>query len=137
MKKSVAVTILAATLFGCASQPQPQHEFDAGHVLQGIQASATVRTEISVYYMERGQFPASNRELGLPEPGKFSGHPLTALEVSEGGVMTLTYGERSGVKNGVVQLIPAWSPHQGILWQCVTPSYPGLLEAAPDCEYAP
>lgn len=112
--------------------------YSAVYLVEGLQVSANVKQQLAEFYQNRGEFPSSNKELGLSEPGRFVGQSLMSLDVSEGGVITLRYDKKSGVENGIIRLTPDVSnPAMGIQWRCVTPSYQNVGAFMPQCKYVP
>ncbi len=119
-----------------AAEEAKQRFIGAANIAEGIQASSFAKPAIVDFYMSEGRWPSSNADIGMQAPDKFSGHSLRSMAVSAGGVITLTYDEKSGVDRGVVQLIPdASNPQLGIKWRCVTPTYANIATIMPNCEY--
>lgn len=110
----------------------------SAYISEGLAAAANVKTRVVEFYFETGKFPSSNEELGLPEAERFAGQSLTSLAISEGGVITVAMNELSGVRNGIIRLLPDDNnPAMGVQWRCETPSYRDIGGWAPQCRYAP
>lgn len=129
-----AVTL---TLFGYEwfNKNRTQKYISAAHISEGIAASSSVKLHITEYYQMNGSFPSSNQEIDLPPSEKFTGQSLIRLQVSDGGIITLNYDEKSGVKNGIIKLIPSIDSVTGIKWKCITPSFKNISLSIPTCEY--
>lgn len=99
----------------------------------GKAAIAATKMRVVAFREERGQWPSSNEELGIPLPSDFASGAISELRVSAGGVTTATFNEKSGVKNGTLRL----TPHVGIdvRWECTTPSFTDIDRWAPQCSY--
>ena len=103
-----------------------------------MQASSFAKVAITDFYQSENRWPGSNQDIGMQAPEKFAGRTLRSMEVSEGGVITLTYDDKTGVDKGTIRLIPDGSnAGYGIKWRCVTPSYENIATMMPTCEYVP
>lgn len=110
----------------------------AAYIAEGLALATNIKHEIAYFYAENGRFPSSNEELGLPAPEQFVGQSLSRLAVSDGGVIAITFNHLSGIKDGVIRLLPDGSnPAMGLQWRCETPSYKNIGEWAPQCKYTP
>ncbi|MAM88753.1 MAG: hypothetical protein CME36_15720 [unclassified Hahellaceae] len=131
------IALAVATLFnGCtvtSEQSTPQAE-----MIEGFLAGSAVRYAVQDYVIEHGRLPASNQDLGLPEPQAYARGALSSVAVGERGRITLTFNERSGVDDGTIQLVPiASDPLYGVQWDCKTPSFEDIQSWAPACRFAP
>lgn len=136
---AAARDLAAVTRDAKAMAEESSKRFKASaYVSEGLAAAANVKIQLAAYYSETGKFPSSNEEAGLPAADHFVGQSLTSLAVSEGGVITLTMNELSGVKDGSIRLLPDDSnPAMGMQWRCETPSYKDIGGWAPQCRYVP
>lgn len=100
----------------------------ASYLIEGLSASSQAKHLITIHYHMNEKFPSSNQDIGIPSPEEFVGQSLIKLEVSNGGIITLTYNEKSGVNNGIIQLKPKISKAMGIQWGCSTPSYEKIAQ---------
>ncbi|MBB3167120.1 pilin [Simiduia aestuariiviva] len=101
------------------------------YLSEGLVIGAPVKMQVAMYYQMHGEFPSSNQAVALPPPSSYKGQSLTRLAISTGGIITLTYDKKSGVHNGIIELIPSIDARQSIRWECFTPSY----RAVPNCPY--
>ena len=128
-----AVVLLMAGCTVTSEEPKVDAE-----MIEGFLAGSSVRYAVQDYAVEHGSLPASNADLGLPEPKAYARGSLAAVEVSERGRIILTFNERSGVDGGTIQLVPIASDAlYGLQWDCRTVSYQGIQSWAPACRYAP
>lgn len=108
----------------------------AAVIAEGLQEASMVKAIISQYAEVNGRLPASNRELGIPEPAAFNRTALVRLEVTTNGTIILTYNEKSGVANGAITLIPVIGASAGgMVWRCETASFKDIESWAPQCRY--
>ena len=101
----------------------------------GIGFSHVLRTEIAVFLAEHGRLPADIGELAIdgltPPPA------VAKAEISAGGRIVLHFAA-DGLK-GSVSLIPDVDVPSGAIfgWNCITPDFPFIAKAAPECRYFP
>ncbi len=136
---AAARDLTAVTRDAKAMAEESSKRFKASaYTSEGLAAAANAKTRVVEFYFETGKFPSSNEEAGLPPAEQFVGHSLTSLAVSEGGVITVTMNELSGVKDGAIRLLPDDSNQaMGVQWRCETPSYKDIGGWAPQCKYVP
>lgn len=117
-----------------SSSLTPQQQIIRDDATRGM---SVTNTAIQEYYSNTGKWPASNEVCGLPEPEAFHGKSLTRLDVS-GLTVTLTFDAKSGVDGGQVIYTGQTTPQlvMGIQWKCVSPTFPDIAAAIPDCTYA-
>lgn len=93
---------------------------------------------VTEHYLTNGEMPSSNKEMGLPSAREYSAGALQSLGVGKNGVIIAEFNERSGVRDGRLQMIPDDSkPHMGLLWKCVSPSFADIGSWMAGCEYDP
>lgn len=110
----------------------------AAYVSEGLALAVSVKNQVANFYGEYGKFPASNKELDLPKPEQFAVQSITSLAISNGGVITITFNELSGIEGGTIRLLPDSSnPAASVRWRCETPSYKNIGDWAPQCKYVP
>jgi hypothetical protein len=141
MKRFLTVLValvLALGVFEWYNNYRTKKFVAAAHVAEGLALAVSIKNQIAYFYSETGKLPSSNQEIGLPEAEQFVGQSLTSLAVSDGGAITLTFNELSGVKDGIIRLVPdASNPAMVVQWQCVTPNYKNIGGWAPQCKYVP
>ena len=107
----------------------------AASLVNGFQLSMGVKTAITSYYAEQNAFPKSNADIGVGESDSFKSSTLKSLSVSKGGVITLTYDEKTGVDNGTIRLTPSANNMQIINWKCSSPNYENIAKIFSSCTY--
>ena len=101
----------------------------------GIGFSHVLRTEIAVFLAEHGRLPVDIGELAIdgltPPPA------VAKAEIGAGGRIVLHFAA-DGLK-GSVSLIPDVNVPGGTIlnWSCITPDFPFIAKAAPECRYFP
>ncbi|GAA3956874.1 pilin [Allohahella marinimesophila] len=127
----------AVLVIGACTVTSEQPTAEA-EMIEGFLAGSAVRYAVQDYAIEHGSLPASNADLGLPEPEAYARGALAAVAVGDRGRITLTFNDRSGVDGGTIQLVPIASDAlYGMQWDCRTASYEGIQSWAPACRYAP
>jgi len=143
---TVVLAVLAALFVFQRLQPAPKPDVNALPKLtpqqqaihdDAARAMNAVNIAIQEYYSNRGEWAPSNEAAGLPPPEAFRGKSLTRLEVS-GLMLKMTFDAKSGVDGGQVIYTGEGTPQlvMGIQWKCVSPSFPDIALAIPDCTYA-
>ena len=141
-----ALTALASVFYSVDNkQPEVQHKtvtkdevglLSLAYISEGFSASAVVKAQVAEYYSVTGKLPSSNAEAGIRIPESYAGVSLKSVRISGGGVITLTYDEKTGVNNGTIQLVPyVGNSALGLRWQCNTSSYKGIERMASQCNY--
>lgn len=128
LEKYAPVILVIALLLGYQwhQQSRTNHYQALAYLSEGLAVAAPVKVQVVIYYQEYGSLPSSNGDLGLPAPNRFKRQSLQSLAISKGGIITLTYDRKSGVQQGVVELIPVVDGRGRIQWECFTPNYPDL-----------
>lgn len=106
--------------------------------MEGFAAAQSVKVAIAEAYMNSGKLPASNHDAGIAEPEQFTGQALQSLQVEPGGIITLVYNEKAGVKDGRIVLTPeTGNATLGIKWRCESPDFKDIALSMAQCEYVP
>ena len=131
---AAVVVVLAAFAWLTWQAEMKRRTFiQAAFITQAFDALNVTKMRVVAFRDERGRWPSSNEELGIPPPSDFASGAISELRVSEGGVITATFNEKSGVNNGTLRL----TPHVGmdVRWQCTKPSFKDIERWAPQCSY--
>ncbi len=119
-----------------AMEADKTRQIRARYLAEGLQIAQAARVAIAETYQTSLQWPTSNADAGLPAPERMKGDSLQGLQIGGGGVITLTYDEKSGAAGGTIRLLPM--AHGGaVRWDCVTASYADIADVIPQCIYAP
>lgn len=118
------------------AEQERAHYTAAAYLAEGLTAAANTKPMIVEFYMQNGGWPDSNEDIGLPGPEAFTGRALKSVAVSGGGVVTLTYNEKTGVNGGTIQLVPELDEATGqVKWRCESTSYSEITVTIPQCLY--
>jgi hypothetical protein len=119
-----------------AAARERERHVAASLLSEGLLVASMAKVAIAEFYQSTGAWPSSNHDVGLNDPAQFRGRSLKRMHVSEGGVITLTYDEKTGVNDGTIRLVPdAGNPQMGVRWRCVSPSFREIAISIPPCEY--
>lgn len=133
---AIALALLAGMWFAYrVAAEKRKKSIQAAYITQGIGLLNAARVRVMNSYDGKGQWPSSNEESGLPPSSAFASDSVSGLAVSEGGVITVTFNEKSGVTDGKLRL----TPHVGMdtRWECTTPSFKEIATWAPQCRFDP
>lgn len=88
-------------------------------VSEGLNLAAAAKTSVSEFWTNRGSFPASNASAGLASSNSITGEYVTSVAVGNGGLITITYGNRanSAINNATVLLSP-FTTAGSVRWNC-------------------
>ncbi len=106
------------------------------YIAQGFSAISAFKVYITEFYMMHGRYPQSNADLKMSPPYEFATDVIRTVSVSEGGVITITYNEKSGIDNGKISFVPLEKNHQ-IQWKCSTRDYKSITQFMSQCHYNP
>lgn len=108
----------------------------AAFLTDGISGVGLMRIVVGEYYLTHGEMPSSNQAAGLAPPAEFAARSMISATIEAGGVLVLKFDQRSGVAGGLLRLTPQYQDaSQRMIWNCTTPSYPGITRWMPLCEF--
>jgi len=88
-------------------------------VSEGLTLASSVKTSVAEYFADRGQWPATNTDLGITQAP--SGKYVTAVTV-DNGTITIQYGNDANTAiagaNNTMSLKPLVSTNLDVVWQC-------------------
>ncbi|WP_416372692.1 pilin [Acinetobacter schindleri] len=67
-------------------------------VTEGVNLMAGAKAAVTETYNDTGTFPATNAAAGLPKAVSIKGSYVSQVALSEGGVITATYGNKANSK---------------------------------------
>ncbi len=83
--------------------------------------------------------PSNNAEARIAAPNKLSSEEISAIVVSEGGVINVYLTPKVGVIDGIIQLVPKVvtdkDGKKGVQYTCYSPNIADIATAAPECTY--
>ena len=115
---TVAIVAILATL----TIPSTMSNRQRADVTQALMMANEARSSITYYYRSSLDFPADNKEAGLPEADMLISHKVTRIEV-ENGAIHITLGNKVAkpLQGKIISLRPAvvtGSPNSPISWLC-------------------
>lgn len=90
-------------------------------VTEGLNLAGAAKAAVSETFASRGEWPEDNTEAGLGAAADIVGKYVSSVEVSEGGVITVTFGNQANAANlngETLILTPGTSTNGDIAWQC-------------------
>ncbi|MFO1455498.1 MAG: pilin [Steroidobacteraceae bacterium] len=89
-------------------------------VTEGLNLASAAKAAVSESFGSNGTWPDSNTSAGLSDATDIQGKYVSQVEVSTGGVITITYGNdvNQAITGSTLALIPYTSPSGDISWQC-------------------
>ncbi len=112
-----------------------QQARQASLLSEGLMLATQSKLLVSEHYLDNGEFPDSNDQVGLPPPHTITATGVSRIEVSWNGVIIIGYNQKTGIEDGEVTLRPTFSPTRGILWECESRSFSGIERYMPQCRY--
>jgi type IV pilus assembly protein PilA len=89
-------------------------------VSEGINLASGAKAAISEYFMDSGALPASNAEAGLEAAANITGNYASAVTVSTGGRVTVTYSGtevNAQIAGQTLNLVPTTNAGS-VQWTC-------------------
>ncbi|HBK55305.1 MAG TPA: prepilin-type cleavage/methylation domain-containing protein [Xanthomonadales bacterium] len=114
----IVVAIIA--ILAAIAIPAYQDYVIRSQVSEGVNLVSAAKTTVAEFENDRGVFPVSNGEAGLPVPASITGKYTTSVAVA-GGVITVTYGGSEPANANIAGDTIVFSPIvQGgsIEWDC-------------------
>lgn len=85
--------------------------------------------------------PASNADAHVAAANQMSTNEISAILVSQGGVINVYLTPAVGVTDGIIQLVPSVvtdkQGKKGVTYKCYSPNIADIASAEPDCAYHP
>lgn len=96
-----------------------------------------LRTDIAVYFAERGELPRTLADMQYPSDWLPNAH-LARVEMHEGGVIDVHLRPESGL-NGSVRFAPnlRGDPPMMLGWMCSSADFEQISQVSAYCQYAP
>jgi len=133
----VAVALVVMLGFALYKKWIVETHMNAAFLVQGMATAGNFKVAVIEYYQDYGEMPSSTNAMGLADPVEIVGQALRTIEVIDGGLLLLTYGEESGVDQGQIYLTPNPADPRLNSWACTTPSYPRIERLIPQCKFVP
>lgn len=114
----IVVAIIA--VLAAIAVPQYQAYTIRAQASEGFTAASGARAAIWEYMTNKGVFPGSNESAGLPPAASLAGKYVSALKVTSGGVVTVSYQQtdtNDKLKSQTLVLSPT-ANGGSISWAC-------------------
>jgi len=88
---------------------------------EGLAMASAAKASISEYYADKGTFPANAAAIGWDPAALPKGKYVTSIDISTGGVITITYGDQANVTNlatKTAKLTPGYTANGDVVWVC-------------------
>jgi type IV pilus assembly protein PilA len=116
------VVVAIIGILASVAVPQYQVYVHRSEVTEAIAMAATIREDVTAYYVETLAFPKDNIRAGVPDPDKLIGNRITGVEVDEGAIhVTLGNKVAKPLHGKILTFRPATvdgSPKSPIAWLC-------------------
>lgn len=101
-------------------------------VAVGISEATGVTRAVEDYYAARGILPVNNTQAGVSAPEDFSSNYVQSISVSQGGNVTIEYGNRASdsILESKLTFYVALSPNGKLTWICgeATPQGDAIIQ---------
>lgn len=116
----VVVSIIG--VLASISMPQYQSYVHKSEVVEAISMAATIREDVTSYYVEKLEFPKDNIQARVPQPDKLIANRVTSIAIKNGAIhITLGNKIAKPLQGKVLTFRPAVvddSPLSPISWLC-------------------
>jgi len=116
----VVVSIIG--ILAAVALPQYSKYLQRAELVDPLAMAATIREDVTVYYLENRRFPTSNEQAGVPASKFLIGNRVTGITVDNGAIH-ISLGNKASqpLQNTVLTFRPAvvtGSPTSPIAWLC-------------------
>lgn len=116
------VVVSVIGILASVAMPQYHVYVQRSEVTEALSMAASVREDVTGYYLEQLDFPRNNKQAGVPAPDKLIANRVTSIEI-ENGAIHVTLGNKIAkpLKGTILTFRPATvngSPKSPISWLC-------------------
>ena len=100
-------------------------------VTEGLNLAAPAKAAVAEVFAQTGEFPTSNAAAGLAAPNQIQGKYVESVAVSDGGVITITFGNQANSRlqaggENTLTLQPGANANGDVIWVCGNATAPQL-----------
>ena len=134
MKKFILLIIVAFIAYKYITGEKGTQAIQGAYIIEGINITSKARGKVRNYYNMSETLPESASDIGAGRPDSYIGESLIRMEISDGGVMTLTFDKKSGIEGGKITYTPSIK-NAHFSWICTTYDYKNISLILPECSY--
>jgi type IV pilus assembly protein PilA len=116
------VVVAIIGILASVSLPAYQTYIQRSEVVEALGMAATIRENVTKYYIEHLEFPADNQQAGVPAPNLLIGNRITGVTIDSGAIHVKLGNKASKPLQGkTLSFRPAvvsGSPQSPIAWLC-------------------
>ncbi len=122
----IVVTIIG--ILAAVAIPAYQDQTIRAQVAEGLSLAASAKSAVAEAYLSTGAWPSDNASADLAPASGFTSLHVRSVEISTGGVITITYGGRANpaLQDRTLSLTPASGPNGDVAWLCGAATLDGL-----------
>ena len=121
------IVVAIIGILAAIALPAYQDYTKRSHVAEGMSLASGAKAAVVSHFSTRGGWPSSNTDAGLPAAGSITGNAVSAVEVSPGGAITITYNVKVEDGKTIVFAPSATADDGSIIWDCtggdISPRY--------------
>ena len=114
---------------------------DEMHIALTSLKLALVKIGVADAVLANPKPPSNNAEAHVAAPNQLGSQEISAIQISEGGVINVYLTPKVGITDGIIQLVPGVvtdkDGKKGVQYTCYSPNIPDIATAAPECTYHP
>ena len=124
-----------------ASKQFQQSQREKGDRINRVSIALTTTQQFKIavaeHHQSTGQWPASNKDVGLPLPESFRNEVVRSVMIEPYGATSRIRARfvDAAAKERELQLIVSLNASTGYTWQCFSPDFPSVNELAAGCSY--
>jgi type IV pilus assembly protein PilA len=110
------IVVAIIGILAAIAVPAYQDYTKRARVSEGLSLATSAKNAVSEYYISKSAFPSNNTSAGLPAATDIKGESVQKVEVSSGGLITITFTDK--VENNNTLLLSPFTTAGSIQWKC-------------------
>ena len=94
------IVVAIIGILAAIAMPAYQDYTVRSKVTEGLSLAAASKLAVAETWAANGQFPATNKDAGLPDSTQITSKYVQSVAVGTGGIITITYGTATGKLGG-------------------------------------